>query len=451
MARLLLVEEGEMLGPSLVDITGNGWSCHRAQWNSFAFESLDHRTADLIVAGIAWNQRRSLDFLQWLRNHPARSPTLAVFPEETARGSLHSYFDVVDDFIILPTRPEELRHRIGRLLPSTQQPELSQVRDRLSGELGLANLIGKHSAFLAELAKIPRAASSDSEVLITGETGTGKALCARAIHHMSRRRNFPLICVDCGGLPDQLFENEMFGHVRGAFTDAHRTQKGLVAMAEGGTLFLDEIDSLSMPAQTKLLRFLQDHSYRALGAEKFDRADVRIIAATNRDLEQAVAEKSFRRDLFFRINVLRMHMVPLRQRADDIELLVQHFLKLCCAETGGPQKTLCPSTLRLLRGLEWPGNVRELYNMVRRAVLFSEGGRLLPSHFLSQAHGNEVEASLAFRDARDRAIHTFERQYVEDLLRRHAGNITRAARDAKQDRRAFGRLVKRHGIDPRSL
>ena len=137
MARLLLVEEGEMLGPSLVDITGNGWSCHRAQWNSFAFESLDHRTADLIVAGIAWNQRRSLDFLQWLRNHPARSPTLAVFPEETARGSLHSYFDVVDDFIILPTRPEELRHRIGRLLPSTQQPELSQVRGSVEWRTGL--------------------------------------------------------------------------------------------------------------------------------------------------------------------------------------------------------------------------------------------------------------------------------------------------------------------------
>ena len=327
------------------------------------------------------------------------------------------------------------------------------MKERLGNELGLSNLIGCHPEFMREINKIPRAASSDSDVLITGETGTGKELCARAIHHLSGRRNLPLICVDCGGVPDQLFESEIFGHVRGAFTDAHRTQKGLVAMAEGGTLFLDEINSLSMQAQTKLLRFLQDRSYRPLGSEQFHRANIRIVAATNRDLQQAMAEKTFRRDLFFRINVLRLHMMPLRERADDIELLVDHFLDRFCAEMGGPRKTLSASALRALRSLQWPGNIRELHNTIRRAVVFSDGLKLLPSHLLSvpPTPSDLDKAPRSFREAREQALHSFERQYVEQLLRKHRGNITHAARDANKDRRAFGRLVKRHGIVPHEL
>jgi two-component system, NtrC family, response regulator GlrR len=168
-------------------------------------------------------------------------------------------------------------------------------------------------------------------------------------------------------------------------------------------------------------------------------------------LEQAVNENAFRRDLFFRINVLRLHIPPLRQRADDIELLANHFVDLCQVEIGGARKTFCPSALQMLRSLEWPGNVRELYNAIRQAVLFSDGPRLLPSHFASPARPASNGAPLSFRDARERALSSFERRYVEDLLRMHGGNITRAAREANKDRRAFGRLVKRHGIDPRDL
>jgi DNA-binding NtrC family response regulator len=446
MARLLLIEEAPAFGPELMsEIAPIGWHCDRAQWSSFSFESCAQRPADLLVAGIACNQPRSLDFLKWLGEHPVQLPIVAVFPVHPEREPPWQYLDLVDDVILWPSRHQELRYRIARLLPRNR-PGMSVVLDRLSGELGLANVVGKNADFRREIEKIPRAAASDCEVLITGETGTGKELCARAIHHLSRRRNMPLIAVDCGALPDQLFENEMFGHARGAFTDAHRAQKGLVAMAEGGTLFLDEVDSLSLSAQMKLLRFLQDHTYRQLGSEQFSRADVRIVAATNLDLERAVKTNAFRRDLYFRINVLHLCMIPLRRRADDIDLLAEHFLDLCCAETGGPRKTISPSALRMLGRLRWPGNVRELYNAIRRAVLLSDGPRLLCQHFFQLEASNLSEVPISFRDARQEALNIFERDYVEQLWRRHGGNITRAAREAKKDRRAFGRLVKRLGL-----
>jgi two-component system response regulator GlrR len=222
-------------------------------------------------------------------------------------------------------------------------------------------------------------------------------------------------------------------------------------MAEGGTLFLDEIDSLSIPAQSKLLRFFQDRSYRPLGAEQFCRGDVRILAATNRDLEKAVSQGTFRRDLLFRMNALHLHMVPLRERIDDVELLAHHFLDLCRAELGGTRKMLSAHAVRLLRSLDWPGNVRELSNVIRRAALFAEGTLILPCHMFAGRLEPPESPSLSFRDARAKVLTSFERQYVQDLLRKHHGNVTRAAREAGKERRVFGRLVKRHDIAPREL
>jgi DNA-binding NtrC family response regulator len=240
----------------------------------------------------------------------------------------------------------------------------------------------------------------------------------------------------------------MFGHERGAFTDAHRPQKGLVAVAEEGTLFLDEIDSLSLAAQAKLLRLLQDHTYKPLGAERFSRANVRIVAATNKDLEQCVSAGAFRRDLFFRINVLQIHMIPLRERRADIPVLAEHFLAMCCADMGCRRKSFASSSLQLLSALEWTGNVRELYNLIRRAVVFCEGSQVLPTHLSSQ-HELPAAAQVPanFRVARALALNAFERRYVEDMLRRHHGNVTRAAAEAGKDRRVFGRLIKRLQID----
>jgi DNA-binding NtrC family response regulator len=249
-----------------------------------------------------------------------------------------------------------------------------------------------------------------------------------------------------------LAENEIFGHVRGAFTDAHADQKGLAGMAEGGTLFLDEIDALSLAAQAKLLRFLEDGAYRALGADRFTRANVRVIAATNRDLESCMREKQFRSDLYFRLNVLQLRLPPLRERRGDIGLLARHFLESCCAAGGAHRKSFSPATLRILEMYSWPGNVRELYNVVQRAVVFCSGTQILPSHISlatpAQASSHRVSS---FRHARKEAIESFEQHYVREMLRKHRGNVTRAAFEAGKDRRAFGRLVKKYVVDRNAL
>jgi transcriptional regulator with GAF, ATPase, and Fis domain len=340
---------------------------------------------------------------------------------------------------------------------------VAAVVEKLSREVALAKLIGQAPAFLSVVQQIALVASSPSPVLILGETGTGKELCARAIHHLSRRRRSPFIPVDCGALPDHLLENELYGHVRGAFTDAHRDQRGLVAMAEGGTLFLDEIDSLAPAAQGKLLRLLQEGTYKPLGADQFLRADVRIVAATNTDLEQDIAAKRFRADLYFRLNVLRLVMPPLRERPTDIPILAQHFVQQACVEAGIPCKTLSREAIATLVCAPWPGNVRELLNVMQRAVVFAEGATILPHHLTIASTARSVPPVAAtdspphdtsgdggFRAARARALEALERSYVETLLRKHNGNVTRSAREAKKDRRAFGRLMKRYSIDRHS-
>jgi DNA-binding NtrC family response regulator len=317
----------------------------------------------------------------------------------------------------------------------------------LSHILGTAELVGQSPVFKQVVEQIVDLARANVVVLITGETGTGKELCARAIHHLGKRRNLPFIPVDCASLPDHLFENEMFGHVRGAYTDARQDQKGLIALADGGTLLLDEIDALSPSAQGKLLRFLQERTYRSLGAERFVRADVNVIAASNRELDSCVAAGTFRSDLFFRLNVFRLHLPPLRERHSDIRMLALHFLQRLCADRGQHCKNISPAALRALEFHTWPGNVRELHNLVQRAVVIARGEQILPCHLQIPTSLELVtRGRKTFRDARAFAIAEFERHFLIDLLRRHGGNITQAARDAGKDRRALGRLVKKYSL-----
>jgi DNA-binding NtrC family response regulator len=388
-----------------------------------------------------------------MHENPIRTPIFAILPADAPEQLLCMAAEAAADFAIWPARNSEILQRIARIL-GEQRGEVDVVRDLLCDEIGFKQLVGEDPAFLRMIGQIPLLARSNRPLLITGETGTGKELCARAVHHLSKRRNFPFIPVDCGAFPDHLFENEMFGHMRGAFTDAHREQRGLVAIAEGGTLFLDEIDSLSLSAQAKLLRFLQERTYRPLGSDKFAHADVNVLAATNRDLEGLVRHKQFRVDLFFRLNVLRLHTMPLRERPNDIPILARHFLDTLCAEEGIPRKSFAPTTLMALQRSEWPGNVRELYNVVQRAFVFARGSQVLPTHIAPDETVTANESCTedgGFRVARARAIEEFERYYVIEILRAHNGNITQAARSAHQDRRAFGRLVKRHRIDRRSI
>jgi DNA-binding NtrC family response regulator len=245
----------------------------------------------------------------------------------------------------------------------------------------------------------------------------------------------------------------MFGHVRGAFTDAHRDRKGLVSLAKGGTLFLDEVDALPISTQAKLLRLIEERTYRPVGAEHFVKADVKIISACNRDPNELLREKRFRLDLFFRLNVLRLSLVPLRERRSDIPLLARHFVNRLSAENGAPQRVLSPEVVARLVEYDWPGNVRELCNMMQRAFVLSQSAEIRVADIceLPAVHVSSNAATGGFRDARARALEAFERAYIEEKLRQTGGNITRASRLANKDRRAFGRLMKRYDIRANAL
>ncbi len=415
----------------------------RRPWSEPPAGSGIGESVDLIVPVASPEAAQAIALLTWVQANRGPVPALGIVPADAPDDVLRVASESLDDYILWPARVGELRQRLARML-GEQGGETRPVRPIPFEDPGLVNLVGEDPEFLAVLEQIPRVAQGDGTVLITGETGTGKELCARAIHHLGPRRSFPFVPVDCGAVPEHLLENELFGHARGAFTDARSDQKGLAAIAEGGTLFLDEIDALSPPGQGKLLRFLQDRSFRPLGAERFSRADVRVIAATNRDLEGWVREKRFRADLYFRLNVFRLRLIPLRERRADIPLLARHFLRLFDRDRDGAARSFSPAVLRLLEHHAWPGNVRELSNVVERAVAFAEGLQILPCHVSLPPLAEEGGAVPSFRDARARALADFERAYIEELLHRHHGNITRAAREAGKDRRAFGRLVKKH-------
>ncbi|MBA3774455.1 MAG: sigma-54-dependent Fis family transcriptional regulator [Ramlibacter sp.] len=310
------------------------------------------------------------------------------------------------------------------------------------------HLLGSSVAFAQARTQIEKTAKVHATVLIEGETGTGKEMAARAIHYLGSRSDRPFVPVNCGALAEALVESELFGHERGAFTDAKSASLGLVQEAGGGTLFLDEIDALSLKAQAALLRFLQDGTYRRVGGGATRQADVRIVVASNANLQELADARRFRKDLLYRVNVLSVHMPPLRERGDDAIELARVFLGRLARQYDRPQPQLTPASLAYIRGHAWPGNVRELENAVHRAFLLSDCPEI---DLAAGARKTGVQEqppaeSQGFRQAKERAVGEFERQYLSGLLEQTKGNLTRAAVLAGQDRSAFGRLVRKHGL-----
>jgi DNA-binding NtrC family response regulator len=317
-------------------------------------------------------------------------------------------------------------------------------------EFARLNLIGESAAWRAVLRTVMQIAAHDATALVEGETGTGKDLVARALHYLGKRRDFPFIPINCGALPDTLVESELFGHERGAFTDARERRDGLVAEARGGTLFLDEIEAMSARAQVVLLRFLQDQTYMPLGGRTIMRADVRVIAASNSDLSEEVARGRFRRDLWFRLRVLHLGLPPLRERHGDVSILAQLFVDRCCREHERGPRRLSAASLAALEAHDWTGNVRELESAILRGFLLHEGNRDELEVTLGTApiSAPALDATPDFRGAKATAVAQFERTYLRDLLTRTKGNVSLAARLARKDRSALKRLVKKHGIAP---
>ncbi|MDQ3370188.1 MAG: sigma-54 dependent transcriptional regulator [Myxococcota bacterium] len=444
MLRVLVVDRSpatrdvvaELLGDLAVEVTGA------------AREGATAQLRDAIAAG------RPFDCIV-LEGDPAPTPQLvrelvtqgggvrvivsAAGPDGAAIASRCG----ASDWVPRPFSAAELAFRVGRSAPIAERSD--KRRPRKSDVL-----IGV-GAWIKELYdRIAMVAVTDATVAIFGESGTGKELVARTIHNSSPRHDAPFVVVNCAAIPEALLEDELFGHVRGAFTDATRDREGLLVAAHTGTLFLDEIGEMPLPLQAKVLRVLQSQEFRRIGDDQDRRVDVRIITATNRDLDQLVASGSFRQDLYYRIIVFPMHLPPLRSRPEDIPLLVHHFVNKYRGRLGKPIHAISPAALARFQAYDFPGNVRELENKVHQAMVVAAGSVIdeadvsLP---LGNHHSLPVDVTRPFRELKQQVVDAFETQYLTELLRTHGGNLAQAARAAGMDRKNLWALVERHGLD----
>jgi two-component system, NtrC family, response regulator GlrR len=382
-------------------------------------------------------------------------PVLAA-GDEPVHGQLERLLAAgATDLLFLPVGDAELAARVHRALghvppalPRLRAAEAAGKEPRLI-DPRLKHMVGRSPAFVELLTRLPTLAGCDAGVLILGETGTGKEVFAQALHYLSARSAKPWVHINCGAIPIELVESELFGHVKGAYTTAHVSRAGLVGEAEGGTLFLDDVDCLPLAAQAKLLRLLQEREFRPVGSSTLRHADIRVIAASNRDLAVEAQAGRFRKDLYYRLNVLSLTLPPLRQRRDDIAALATHFVQLYAQQLRRPVQALAPQALHKLMQHDWPGNVRELQHAIERAVLLAPGPVLDAGELEAGApSGAEVDLeSSTFQGAKARVVERFERDYIERALAHCNGNITQAARQAGKHRRAFFALIRKHGIE----
>jgi DNA-binding NtrC family response regulator len=335
-------------------------------------------------------------------------------------------------------------HTVFKYVPNEEAVELAPSDEETYGLL-----VGRDAKLRKLFRLLADVAATDATVLIEGETGTGKELFAEEIHRHSPRRNGPFIVFDCGAVPKELIESALFGHVRGAFTGAVSDRAGAFEEANGGTLFLDEIGELAPEVQPALLRALDKRTIRPVGGTSYTQISVRLVAATNRNLRSEIAAKRFREDLYYRLAVVRMHVPPLRDRPDDIPILVEHFVKQFCGER---EVQIQPEEMERLRRHSWPGNVRELRNVIERACALTHDDRLeLEEAFDAQggaivAPSGPVNIDLPFKEAKAQVIDNFEREYIRELLKRHNGNLSAASRSAEVDRKHFRELLRKHGL-----
>jgi two-component system response regulator GlrR len=402
---------------------------------------------DLIIAVLPAARERAEHLLATLRAQAACPPLVPVLRAEDLHQWLDGLLHWATDFLVTPLREAEVHARIRRLLAWSNVPARDMDNRRGTDTVGLAHLVGESPAFVVLKRKLPLLAQCEAPVLLTGETDTGKGLCARALHYLSRRAGKPFLPVNCGAIPVELFERELFGHQKGAFTSAWAAQPGLVAEAEGGTLFLDEIATLSLGAQAKLLRFLEDQTYHTLGSPQPRQADVWIIAATNVELIQKVRDGTFREDLFYRLAVMTLTLPPLRERRADIPCLVAHVWARYADQQRATPKQLSPKALEALCGYAWPGNMRELENVIRQVIVLTDAQCIEPADLpISLLPPSQDARGGSLKQAKAQVIAQFEQAYIAELLRVHQGNVTQAALEAQTERRVFGRLVKKYQL-----
>ncbi len=446
-ARVLVVDDDEVTCNLLEEVlTKEGYAVDKALNGREAVEKGEKGFYDVLLSDI---KMVGLDGMEVLRAYRQKSPETIVIMM-TAFGSIETAIQAIKegayDYVSKPFKLDEIKMTIRRCL---EQKRLVRenlfYRQELMQKYKLDNIVGRSPQMLQVYKTIARVAETRSTVLITGESGTGKELIARAIHFNSSRAAKPFVAVDCGSLAETLLESELFGHVRGAFTGAVSAKKGLFEEADNGTCFLDEIGDIGLSTQSKLLRFLQEHEIKRVGGTETLKVDIRVVAATNKNLEQLVQEKKFREDLFYRLNVVSIHVPALRERPEDIPLLAEHFLRKYTAQNNKPVLRISSEAMEILIGYRWPGNVRELENLIERAVTLVQSNLILPEDLPRRLRPEAPEVSSSTLPSRI-SLSELEKIYIQKVLADTGGNKKKAAEILGVDRRTLYRMAARYGI-----
>jgi two-component system response regulator PilR (NtrC family) len=458
-ARVLIVDDERSMRELLsIVLRRDGYEVLTAEDGAAAVELLKKQRFDILITDIRMPQMNGVDLL---REAKQIAPDLvsiimtAFASTDTAVEALR--LGAADYVHKSPNAASELRLRVGRELERKRLQQENVLLKRALGKSSqFSNIIGTSSAMLAVFQLVETIAPTSSTVLITGESGTGKELVARAIHVNSPRKDRPFVALNCGALSETLLDSELFGHMRGAFTGADANKKGLIEVAEKGTIFLDEIGEMSPVVQVKLLRVLQERKFRRLGGTEEIDADIRILAATNRDLSKMVVDGTFREDLFYRINVIPLRLPPLRERQDDIPLLADHFVTRFAEQMGKPITGISKAAMARLREYSWPGNIRELENAIERAVALERTPTILPDSLPEQIRdlttgvaAATTAAADAFPDAGfdlERHVQHIEREYIAEALRRAGGVKVKAAELLGMSFRSFRYYTKKYNL-----
>ncbi|MCC6493594.1 MAG: sigma-54-dependent Fis family transcriptional regulator [Pirellulales bacterium] len=451
---LLLVDDDRQVLESMADwLRSHGLQVDAVRGLAEAADRLSRKTYDLLLVDVRLQDGDGMDLLEQVRRSHAASQVILITGYGDPDAAVEALRAGAVDYLTKPLIDDELLMSIERALSQRQIiEENTQLKRELDKRHGLDNVVGHDAQMRRIFEVIDSVADTKATVLVTGESGTGKSMIARAIHRRSRRSGKPFVEVACGALPENLLERELFGHVAGAFTGAAGNKTGKFMQASGGTIFLDEIGTASAAMQVKLLRVLQELQFEQVGGDKTFKVDVRVILATNEDLAAAVAEGRFRQDLYYRINVINVELPPLRSRRGDVPLLAQSFLNGLREDTNRPVKGFTDEALAALEAYSWPGNIRELQNVVERAVLLGKGELITPADLPREiAAGAAVRASAAGRRTLKEALAGPERQIILEVLEAHGWNRNATADALGVNRTTLYKKMKRLGLEDEAL
>ncbi len=446
-ARILVVDDEAPMRESLKDwLMEEGYEVGLAASGKEAIAMTREKNWDVILLDLKMPGMDGVETLKRLKGKEVdtEAEILMMTAYATVDTAVQAMKEGAFDYLVKPFSPDEIEMQIKKIVTHRELVlENILLRQKLEERSEYGEIIGKSDVMQTIYDLISQVAPTDSTVLITGESGTGKELIARAIHGNSQRCYMPYIAVSCGALPDSLLESELFGYEKGAFTGAEHTKKGRFEMADKGTLFLDEIGDISLKTQVDLLRVLQEKEFRRLGGQEEIKVDVRILAATNRDIKKAISENRFREDLFYRLNVISIHIPPLKERKDDIPLLVKAFIRRCCLEMNKEQVKIAPSAMKLLMDYNWPGNVRELENVIERALVIGRGKEIVTEDlpFSRKELGTE---------ALPNSLKLMEKIHIKRILEETDWNISKAARVLEIDRQTLYNKIEKYHIEKES-